>query len=394
MNSIPLGAARRILPQAAPDGALAAVMLAFLATAGLFYVNIMPALVDGLVRGLGFSPTQAGNVASANVYGAALGALAAAFVVHRLAWKPVSAGLLVALIAIDLVSMRLATPEALLACRAVDGLVGGFLVGTGFSVIARCRDPDRVFGVLMLVQFGAGGLALMVLPQIVNSWGTAALFVTLILMSAATLAMLPFLAPYPQPAAAASVQGAAAGRATPLALPLTLAAIFLFQAANMGLAAYIIELGEAAGLERGLIAPMLGIATWIGMIGSGLVVVMSRRFGRFRPLALGLVATAVGLAAFAWSDLGVVYAAANAVTSITWSLVIPYLFGLSAALGRTGRTATLASFCSKAGLATGPLVAGHLAQDGNYDRLIWISVVAVILATAAALPASRAADRM
>jgi len=385
--------ARAALPQAAPEGALAAVMLAFLSTAGLFYVNIMPALVDGLVHGLGFSAVEAGHVASANVYGAALGALAAAFVVHRLAWKPVSVGLLLALVAIDLVSMRLTTPEALVACRAVDGLVGGFLVGIGFSVIARSRDPDRVFGVLMIVQFGLGGLAIMVLPQLVTSWGTGSLFVTLILMSVTTLAMVPFLAPYRVSAGAVHAERPAATSRTPFALLLTFAGIFLFQAANMGLAAYVIELGEAAGLARGFISPVLGVATWIGILGSGLVVVMSRRFGRFLPLAWGLVLTGFGLAAFAWSGSGAVYAAANAVTSVTWSLVIPYLFGLSAAFGRTGRTATLASFCSKAGLATGPLAAGHLVEDGNYDRLIWISVAALVLAALAALPASRAADR-
>lgn len=78
-------------PVAAPNGEIARVLLAFLATAGLFYVNIMPALVDGLIEGLGFSNQQAGFVGSANVYGAALGALAAVFIVKRAPWKLVSA---------------------------------------------------------------------------------------------------------------------------------------------------------------------------------------------------------------------------------------------------------------------------------------------------------------
>ena len=50
------------------------IFLAFLASAGLFYVNIMPAIVDGLKEGLAFTDRQAGFVASANVYGAAVGA--------------------------------------------------------------------------------------------------------------------------------------------------------------------------------------------------------------------------------------------------------------------------------------------------------------------------------
>jgi len=48
--------------QLAPDSNLARIFLAFLATAGLFYVNIMPALVSGLIDGLGFSNQQAGYV--------------------------------------------------------------------------------------------------------------------------------------------------------------------------------------------------------------------------------------------------------------------------------------------------------------------------------------------
>ena len=74
-------------PTAAPNGEIARVLLAFLATAGLFYVNIMPALVDGLIEGLGFSNKEAGLVGSANVYGAAVGAFAAVFVVKHVNWR-------------------------------------------------------------------------------------------------------------------------------------------------------------------------------------------------------------------------------------------------------------------------------------------------------------------
>ena len=53
----------------APNGAAARLMLAFLGTAGLFYENIMPAIVSGLIDGLGFSNREAGLVGSANMYG-------------------------------------------------------------------------------------------------------------------------------------------------------------------------------------------------------------------------------------------------------------------------------------------------------------------------------------
>ena len=67
-----------------PNGMFARIMLAFLSTAGIFYINIMPAVVSGLTDGLAFSSQQAGFVSSANLYGAAISALAAVFLIKRI----------------------------------------------------------------------------------------------------------------------------------------------------------------------------------------------------------------------------------------------------------------------------------------------------------------------
>ena len=98
----PTGTAGRFT--VAPNGAAARLMLAFLGTAGLFYVNIMPALVTGLIDGLGFSNREAGLVGSANMYGASLGALLAVFLVKRLPWRKSCVCLFIGLIVADSLS--------------------------------------------------------------------------------------------------------------------------------------------------------------------------------------------------------------------------------------------------------------------------------------------------
>ena len=380
----------RRFPTAAPDGLIAAVLLSFLATAGLFYVNIMAALVSGLIDGLHFTEQQAGYVASANVYGAALGALTAVFFVRRVAWRPVAFALLVALILVDVVSIFITTPQVLIPLRFLHGTVGGMLVGTGFAVIARTEAPDRTFGMLLVVQFGLGGLGMMILPRIVPLFGTAALFGALILFSATTMAMLPFLADYrPKPTASTARTETSVDRG-PLALALL--SVLLFQAGNMGLAAYMIELGRSHGLHTGFMSTVLGIAAWIGSLGSLLVVAMGTRFGRFWPLAIGLILTVLGNALFHFSGNAVVYAAANIGTAITWAFVIPYLLGLCAAFDLSGQTAAMSGFVSKVGLASGPLAAGLLAGHGNFPLLIDLSVAAM-LASAVALVPARFLDR-
>src|SRR5690606_27934923 len=123
------------------------------------------------------------------------------------------------------------------------------------------------------------------LPPLAPVYGTQVLFYALAAFSLVTLLMLPFLDDYPvdrvagksAPTAAAVVDKIRWG---PLAA--TLVAVFLFQAGNMTLAAYIIGLGRDAGLETGFISNAIGWATWIGIAGCLLVVVVGVRFGRWK----------------------------------------------------------------------------------------------------------------
>ncbi len=64
MSASTLTTARRLVPHIDPDGLTAAFMLSFLATAGFFYINIMGAIVSGLVDGLHLSAAEARETSS------------------------------------------------------------------------------------------------------------------------------------------------------------------------------------------------------------------------------------------------------------------------------------------------------------------------------------------
>ena len=388
---IPESVARaRRWPTAEPDGLLAAVLLAFLATAGFFYVNIMAALVAGLVDGLGFSESDAGHVGSMNIYGAALGALTAVAIVARVRWRPFAACALVALVAIDAASIFVTEPGPLMAMRFLHGTVGGLLVGVSYSVFARTRSPDRVFGMLLVVQYGLGGLGIMVLPRLVPIYGHGVLFGALIAFSLVTLLMLPFLDDYPRGRVARPL---ATGGIRYGLLAAAVGSVFLFQAGNMGLAAYMLELARHYGIDAGFASTALGAATWVGIAGSALVVVFGTRFGRTWPLVASAAITILGTLAFHWSGSTAVYLIANCATAITWSFAIAYLLGLCAAFDPAGRTAALGGFLSKMGLASGTYVAGWLLKVADYPTLINVSAVVLVASLLAMYVPARALDR-
>jgi len=370
--------ASRWLPTVAQDSFAARIFLSFLATAGFFYVNIMAALVSGLIDALHFSASDAGLVASLNVYGAALGALCVVFLVTRWHWRRMAFVLLLGLMTADAASMFVADAHPLMALRFAHGLLGGALVGLTYSVIARTHEPDRTFGVLLIVQFGLGGVAIAVLPPLVPQFGTHALFLVLVTFSAVAMVMMQFLGEY-RVVAPLAMPGQEA-RAKPLGWPLvlTLLVVFLFQAGNMGLAAYVIEIGRAAGLETGETSTALGASTWLGMLGGVVVVLMPRRFGRLWPLMVGIALTAMGSWALRWSGSLAVYFVANSLVAITWALCIAYLLGMCAQLRSDGRIAVLGGFVSKLGLASGPAACAWAVKYFAYGPIINVSAALIV----------------
>lgn len=370
-------------------------LLALVATAGFFYVNIMAAIVDGLVTGLGFTNPQAGMVGAANIYGASVGSFVAVLFVRRIAWRPALFGLLALLLLLDLGSIAIHDPILLTAMRALHGFVGGFAVGVAYSVMARTRSPDRAFGMLLLVQFGLGGLGVMFLPTLVPEYGTRILFLSLAALTALALIALTAI-PRFDAAARDNTTTPAARLATPARITAVFAllALFLFQGGNMALSAFIIRLGEHYALGREFIGQALGWATWIGAAGAGLVIVMGTRFGRLRPLLIAMLLTLAGTAGFFWSGMSPVFFIANVGTAITWSFVVPYLFGMLSRLDGSGRLATLGGFVSKLGLASGPMLAGRLLHDDDFPFLIATALIALALSMIAMLAAAHRIDRL
>lgn len=376
-----------------PDGLAAAFVLSFLATAGFFYVNIMAAIVSGLIDGLHLTAREAGRIGACNVYGAALGAFCAVLVVRRIAWRPAAAWLLCGLIGLDLVSMLIHDAGLLTMVRLVHGVTGGLLVGIAYAVIARTAAPDRCFGALMVVQSSLGGLGLMFLPRLVPVFGTAVLFMALAAFSLTALILLPLLPAYLPASVAPRTSADAARPAWSGGLVIALLAVFFFQAGNMALSAYIIELGRAYGLGLAFISTTIGVSGWIATLGAIVVVAVGTRWRRAPPIAIGTLLALIGNAAFHGSASPLVYFAANVATAIMWFFVIPYLLGLCATFDRSGRSASLAGLFSKLGLASGPYAASLLIGTGSsYEAVINLAVGALLLAGVCGVAAARIVD--
>ena len=360
------------------DSILNAFFLSILATAGLFYVNLGGSFLSAFVDGLNIQRDVAGFIVSANKYGAAFGGLLAAIFIKKLVWRKSAYILLLLLISIDIISSQISNANLLILIRFLHGSIGGFLVGIGLSVIARTSFPDRVFGMLMVVQYSFGSIGIFTVPRLVDAFGYSAVFFVLITFSIMTLLILPII---PDPKEKENVMNGAGVLSFHLKflLAICLVSLFLFQASNMGVADFAFELGKDIDLTNNEISNLLTIANIISISGGVFAYLIATRYGRTLPLLIGFSIASLFTYLLNFSDNITIYFIANSVTGITWGFVIPYLLGLAATFDKYGQMAALAGFVSKIGLASGPLIASFLIIDFGFSAIINLATIGLIL---------------
>lgn len=375
----------------AQSSLIAAILYSIIATAGLFYVNLGGAFLSAFVDGLGVERDIAGFIVSANKYGAAFGALLATFVVKKIEWRHVLRILFFGLIIVDLISTQINNPQALILLRFFHGTIGGLSVGFGLSVIARTYNPDKVFGMLLVVQYSFGSIGIWSVPRLVELFGYSAVFGALIVFTLMAILILPFVPNVPnssQDKSPSNIFNIPIDRF----LFLALAGLFLFQASNMGVADYAFELGKDIGLENTEISNILTIANVISISGGALVYLIGTKFGRTIPLIFGISLSAIFTFLLHYSDNVSIYFVANTVTGIAWGFTIPYILGLCSTFDTHGQMAALAGFISKMGLASGPLIGSLFIIEYGIGFIINVAFISLLVAMVFSWYSSKAAE--
>jgi predicted MFS family arabinose efflux permease len=370
---------------------VAAILYSIIATAGLFYVNLGGAFLSAFVDGLSVERDVAGYIVSANKYGAAFGALLATFFVKKLEWRLVLRILFFCLIVVDLISTQIKNPDTLIFLRFFHGTIGGLSVGFGLSIIARTYNPDKIFGMLLVVQYSFGSIGIFAVPRMVEAFGNGAVFGALIIFTIMAISILPFVpnvAKSNKELPSSNIFNISIGKF----LFLALVSLFLFQAANMGVADYAFELGKDIGLENNKISNILTIANIISISGGALVYLIGTKYGRTLPLIIGISTSAIFTFLLHYSDNVSIYFIANTFTGIAWGFTIPYILGLCSSFDTHGQMAALAGFISKMGLATGPLIGSLFIINSGINFIINIAVVSLCISLIAVWLSSRATE--
>ena len=350
----------------ATTGTLAYCLLAFVAMAGLAYINFLPGVVNALAGNIGFRDAQAGQIVAINGYGGLLGLAIAIVLIPRVRWQYAMLTFLALLAMVDLATAWVEPYPLLLGWRFGAGVLGGLCVGIGLAVLARLNDPDRAFGLLMFVQFSLGSVVIYLLPGLETILGPHAVFYVMATLAALSLIFLPFLPTLPL-----GNRPAEPSPPLPANTTLLLLAILGYQVAASGIWAYVGLIGRDAGMAAEPVSQYIAATGLLGLLGAMLPVIRGKRFGRLFWLTTGLAMSMVAAVLLDYAQHTTLYVAAMALLFFAWPAVQSFLLAVTADMDRTGRLSAMAGLTAYVGLASGPLLAASLLERNSFSVMLY-----------------------
>lgn len=343
-------------------------LYAFIAMAGLSYINFLPALVNALAGNIGFTEVQAGEIVALNGYGGLVGSLIAIFMVDKISWKPVLVKLFVVLIIVDISTAWINHYSLMLSWRFFAGLLGGLTVGINIAMLARLKNPDRAFGLLLFVQFFIGSLVIFILPDVEPISGPYAVFY---IMASIVMLSLVFLCLVPNIIASnIPNKPTIKSQYSKLEAILLLLAIMAYQVAASAIWAYVALIGREAQISAENVSTYIAATGMLGLLGALLPVITGNKYGRFYWIFIGLVLSITAALLLRFSHLAWLYLVSMALLFFCWPAILSFLLAVTADWDTTGKLSTTANLISFTGLATGPMLAANLLNYGDFTLIL------------------------
>ena len=346
---------------------------------------IQPELISELVARGHLSEPQAGLVSSAELAALALSSVLLSRLVRGASLVSVAvAGAIVAILA-TLVSIEVTHYWQLLAARTLAGLGEGATFMAVNAAAAHLADPDRAYGKMNFanVVFGVGLLTLT--PFFKDSFGKIEALTALL---AALVILTPVLFCMPRSlrnrsntstgdVASSGVKDPPAGT---LIVAVLATSLFLVAIMSAALWAFYALIGTQAGLTDSQVNHAITLSALGALVGSGLVALIGKSFGRLGPMTLGVVAATGASVVLCFSRNPYAYHIATCVDVAAMYIMLPYFFGAAAEQDPSGRAAATIGGTYLVVGAVSPFVGGILMQTVGLHAM---GIIVLVTGTAA-----------
>ena len=354
----------------------------------LVLMGVQPILVGFYSDHLHLDLSQNGWVLAAEQFGGAAGALLGYWISTRMRWSYSIIGSCVLAAAVNVVTAYLTGFDALLVARFVSGLTSTAAYTVAIYFLAQTAKPERVFGILMVLQTTFFSIDAMILPPLNERYGYGVAVGSASLWFVAAL-FAAFWLPagidsQNRPAAAHQRQAGA----RPLVGAAALLGAFLLQLSIFAVWGFLERIGRGNGLSDEQIGYAIGIGVLGGIPGGLLPAVIGERFGRLSMVVLSGVLLVASYVALAGMLHMTAYLLWIGVMNVGWVLGLAYYMGLTVRHDPDGRMTRLMPFAQILSAGVGPACSALATGDQQLAPIFVIACAAATLGVVLVLAAS------
>ena len=354
-------------------GLVAAVTLG---TVGPLTILIVPGFVMLVGAQSGLDDRHLGFVAAWDINAMAAMIGLATFVICRLDWRHLALAGVVLIALGDLLTSLSHGYSGIVAARICAGTGEGLAVAVSFAALGSAANPDRAFGIYLVVCLTVAAGILAVLPSAQQRFGASNIFVTLGAITLASGALLAWL-PACNPRAAA---WAAAPPSVSKALALAgLIGVFLNFIAEGAMWSYFGRIGASSGVAPATIGAAMGLSSFSGIGGALLAIAVINRLGRIIPLAASGVISVLSFWLLNGHLTATALVTAGVLLNFGWNLAQPLFSGVCAEADAQGRVVVAMGCIQTVGFGLGPAIAALTLRHEDFSPVIWMSIGVLVV---------------
>lgn len=365
-------------------GLTAAVVIG---TLGALTIMVVPGFVMLIGGQSSLDDRQLGFVASWDINASAAAIGLATFLIARWSWRQLAALGLALIVVGSMLTAAEHTYTAIVAARVCSGIGEGLAIAVAFAALGSAGNPDRAFGIYLVVGLSASAAILAALPSLESRFGSPVVFQTMAALTLVSMVLLPWL-----PRGINTNSSAGEGLA-PISKHLAvsgLIGVFLYFTAQGAVWSYFERIAAASGIAPVVIGEAMGVSSFAGVGGALAAVALVAPCGRRWPL---IASGVISLASFGLLHdhvTGTELMIAGILFNFAWNLAQPLLSGVCSDADCRGRIVVAMGCIQTVGFGIGPALTATLLRGHDFGPSLWVSAVVLVVSLIVVLAGLRA----
>lgn len=343
---------------------------------------LQPSLIHEVIGRFMVKESDAGLVASAEMAAIVLGSIIFAKLLGRFSlFQMVLIGAPVTLLGAAL-SIAAQDYSFLVASRSITGLGEGIMLAVSSASLAGFKDPVSAYGRINIAAILFGSAAVFSLPistRFLNLEHNV--FPTIFVAIAFLSLLLPMMPHRTKHGISHHMSSSSTDHDICSRKLLSLAfAVFIVALSSGTMWSLYYLLGEQAGLNVEQIHNTVATAALVSVLGALLAIAVGARFGQFLPLTLGILVLTLAISSISYWHHPLVFRIGAALNIAGTYFLLPYFLGYAATQDPSGRDAAIVASVFLLTGAIGPYLGGFIAEDLGIESMVWIVIIANLVA--------------